>query len=63
MNKKNRKVKDDEEQLKNYLKQIESASLKIVSNPSTKNINKKISKWAMKVSSKAFIQQHRIDLQ
>ncbi len=54
---------NNEEQLICYLKQIETASLKIASNPSTKFINKKISKWAIKVSSKAFIQQHRIDLQ
>ncbi len=57
------KIKNDEKQLTNYLKQIEAAALMIVSNPSTKHINKKLTKWAMKVSSKAFIAQHRIDLQ
>lgn len=57
------KIEDNEKQLRNYLQQIESAALKIVSNPSTKHINKKLTKWAMKVSSKAFIAQHRIDLQ
>lgn len=54
-------VENDEKQL-NYLQQIEAAALKIVSNPS-KHINKKITRWALKVSSKSFIAQHRIDLQ
>ena len=57
------KIEDNEKQLRNYLQQIEAAALKIVSNPSTKHINKKITKWAMKVSAKSFIAQHRIDLQ
>lgn len=54
---------NNEKQLRTYLHQIEAAALKIVSDPSTKKINKKISKWAMKISAKAFIQGHRIDLQ
>lgn len=59
----NEKIENNEKQLREYLRQIESSALMIVSNPSTKHINKKLTKWAMKVSSRAFIAQHRIDLQ
>jgi hypothetical protein len=53
----------DQEQLKFYLKEIENFSLKIISNPSTKHINKDISLWAMAVSKEASMSQHRIDLE
>ena len=61
--KKRAREKVANEVLLSYLREIHTASLQLVSNPSTKHINKKITKWAMKVSAKSFIAQHRIDLQ
>lgn len=57
------KFKNNKEKLSFYLTQIETNALKIVSDPSTKRVNKKITKWAMKLHSKATIQKHRMDLQ
>ena len=49
--------------LLDYLFQIHAASLKIVSNPSTKHLDKKLSKWAAKVSAKALTTHHLLNLQ
>lgn len=58
-----KKVKDNYEMYKQYLRQIEMASLKLATDSSTKNISKDVSKWAVKVSSKAFIHKYQRDLQ
>lgn len=61
--KKRAREKVANEVLLSYLREIHTASLQLVSNPSTKHVDKKLSKWAAKVSAKAEVTAHLLNLQ